>query len=288
VSVLRALLTQVDGWDQQARILTFFHENQFAYPQRNPKQNDFQFTAINFNTALASDKIGFNSNYNLFSFLAGCRKFLQSASDMKIEELVDDLEQKSTLLYPGIDFIKCDKIESVRNRETPVIVWNHRWEHDKNPDQFFETLLKLEAKGRDFHLILLGQSFQSCPKCFLTARQHFGRKILHYGFAESYSQYISLLKQGDIVVSTALHEFYGIAIIEAVRSGCFPVLPEKLSYPELFDSQYLYGENGLVKKLDALLQKDDVRLSDEESRKLTDKFSWLSLCNQYHDWLFTS
>ena len=286
VSVLRALLAKVDGWDQQARILTFFHENQFAYPQRNPKQNDFQFTAINFNTALASDKIGFNSNYNRSSFLAGCRRFLQSAADMKIEELVDDLEQKSTLLYPGIDFSKCDQVESERNRETPVIVWNHRWEHDKNPDQFFEALLQLEKKGRDFHLILLGQSFQSCPKCFLTAQQHFGEKVLHYGFAESYSQYISLLKQGDIVVSTSLHEFYGIAIIEAVRSGCFPVLPEKLSYPELFDSRYLYRENGLVKKLNALLQKDDVRLSDEEARELTEKFSWSSLSSEYHDWLF--
>ncbi len=287
VSVLRALLTQIAGWNEQARILTFFHENQFAYPQRNPKQNDYQFTAINFNTALASDKIGFNSNYNRSSFLAGCRNFLRSASDMKIEELVDDLKQKSTLLYPGIDFTKCDQIKSGKKRKTPVIVWNHRWEHDKNPDQFFEALLKLEERGRDFHLILLGQSFQSCPKCFLTARQHFGRKVLHYGFAESYSQYISLLKQGDIVVSTALHEFYGIAILEAVRSGCRPVLPDKLSYPEIFDSRYLYGENRLIQTLDALLQNGDVRLSDEDATSLTDKFSWSSLSSQYHDWLFT-
>ncbi len=286
VSVLRALLTQVDGWDQQAKMLTFFHENQFAYPQRNPKQNDFQFTAINFNTGLASDKIGFNSNYNRSSFLAGCRKFLQSASDMKREELVDDLEEKSTLLYPGIDFTECDQVKQSWDREVPVIVWNHRWEHDKNPDQFFEALLQLEKKGRDFHLILLGQSFQSCPKCFVTAQQHFGKKVLHYGFAESYSHYISLLKQGDIVISTSLHEFYGIAIIEAVRSGCFPVLPEKLSYPELFDSPYLYGENGLVKKLDALLQKDDIRLSAEKAIELTEKFSWSSLRSKYHDWLF--
>jgi glycosyltransferase involved in cell wall biosynthesis len=189
-------------------------------------------------------------------------------------------------LYPGIDFTKCDQIKSGKNRETPVIVWNHRWEHDKNPDQFFEALLKLEEKRHDFHLILLGQSFQSCPKCFKTAKQHFGKKVLHYGFAESYSQYISLLKQGDIVVSTALHEFYGIAILEAVRSGCFPVLPEKLSYPEIFDGRYLYKENGLIKILGGLLQKDDVRLSDEEAKRLTEKFSWSSLSNQYHDWLF--
>lgn len=285
VAVLRALLTLVEGWDQKASLLTFFHENQFAYPQRNPKQNDFQFTAINFNTALASDKIAFNSSFNRNSFMEGCRKFLKSASDIKLEDLMHKLQQKSSVLYPGIDFTEFDRIKRGKRGKKPVIVWNHRWEHDKNPEEFFQALVELKEKGYDFDLIILGQSFQSCPKCFAKARQHFGKAILHYGFAQSYSCYINLLKQGDIIVSTAIHEFFGIAVLEAVRGGCLPILPNRLSYPELFEKKYLYGEGELVAKLKAMLN-DNVELPHKKSMELTERFSWSSLADQYQHWLF--
>ena len=35
------------------------------------------------------------------------------------------------------------------------------------------------------------------------------------------------------MLSTARHEFFGIAVAEALRAGCLPWLPARLSYPEL-------------------------------------------------------
>jgi len=35
------------------------------------------------------------------------------------------------------------------------------------------------------------------------------------------------------VLSTARHEFFGIAVVEALLAGCLPWLPDRLSYPEL-------------------------------------------------------
>lgn len=286
VAVLRALLAQVKGWNKGAAILTYFHENQFVYPaQYGGKTNVFAFTAINFNTALASDRIAFNSSFNKESFLNGCRRYLKNASDMKFPETIDSIEKKSSILFPGIDFTEIDR-ENVKDEvHIPVIVWNHRWEHDKNPEEFFTALRSLYDDNIDFRLIILGQSFANSPLCFQEAGKTFNQKIIHYGFADSYEEYVRLLCRGDIVVSTSLHEFYGISIIEAVRAGCIPVLPDRLSYPEIFPGKYLYSQGTLVEKLRLLINKKE-RLQKKVSKKITEKCNWQNLQHSYQHWLF--
>jgi hypothetical protein len=56
------------------------------------------------------------------------------------------------------------------------------------------------------------------------------------------------------VVSTAHHEYFGIAITEAIYAGSFPILPNRLVYPERipprFHQQCLYSDDAdLVSKL---------------------------------------
>jgi glycosyltransferase involved in cell wall biosynthesis len=203
---------------------------------------------------------------------------------MKLLAAVEAMEEKSEVLYPGIDFTEIDAAPG-RNEDTvPVIVWNHRWEHDKNPDEFFGVLETLKGEGLDFKLILLGQSFQTVPCCFNRARDHFKVEIVHYGFVASYSGYISLLKQGDIVVSTSLHEFYGISVIEALRAGCLPLLPGRLSYPELFENKFLYRKGKLEESLRTAVSKR-LYLDPMEGKRMTDKFSWKALSPDYERWL---
>ncbi len=292
VAVLRCLLDRLAGWDQTTRILTYFHENQFVYPKRFAQAGHHFFAGINFHSALASDSIAFNSRYNQESFFDGCRRGLKAAPDMQLPAVMTELAEKSRILHPGVNFSAIDGLERPAMQKTfseaidiPVIVWNHRWEHDKDPESFFAALDILSKSGIDFRLIMLGQSFSESPACFSQAEKRLQDKILHFGFAKSYDQYLQLLCLGDIVVSTALHEFYGIAIIEAVRAGCWPILPDRLSYPELFDRRFLYKPGKLTEMLAEVISKRP-RLTTEEVKTMTEKFGWQHLKSRYVDWLW--
>ena len=47
--------------------------------------------------------------------------------------------------------------------------------------------------------------------------------------------YLELIGTCDVVASTARHEFFGIAVAEAMAAGCAPLLPDRLNYPALVE-----------------------------------------------------
>lgn len=284
VAVFRAMLFQVKGWNSRARILTYFHENQFDYPLRFADPSRHQFTSINLHSALASDDIAFNSHHNRDTFLQGCRTVLKKVTDMGLPDLVPAVMGKSRILHPGIDFTAIDTLPWKKPTQPPVIVWNHRWEHDKDPESFLKALVKLQERNIDFQVIFLGQSFNKPLSCVPEAEKKLRSTVIHSGFARTSKHYAALLSQGDIVVSTAQHEFFGIAVIEAVRAGCVPVLPDRLSYPELFDKQFLYDEDSLADRLEEILRRGQ-RLDRETARAMTGRFSWQSVRQDYAEWL---
>ncbi len=288
VAVLRSLLISIRGWNPAARINTYFHENQFAYPGQIADPTIRQFTSINFTTALTSDCCAFNSKFNLKTFIRGIESSLKKATDIKLQSCVDDIRQKSVVLYPGMNYSTIDQVQvktTKDNKRPPVLVWNHRWEHDKGPDSFFDALYFLQQKGVAFRLIVLGESFVNRPQCFEDAHTRLEKEIIHFGYAESREQYAELLHQGDLIISTAKHEFFGISVLEGIRAGCFPLLPDDLSYPELYDKKYLYPPGKLVQRLAALL-KDPIRLEKETAHALTERFDWHECETLYKNFLF--
>lgn len=283
LATLRALLIQLDGWNPACRLLLYFHENQFAYPVQFADPGIFQFTGINFNSALAANSLAFNSEYNRRTFFDGFGRLLKKAADMSFPGLIEAVKSKSQVLFPGLDLQLIPAPEQTDVKRA-VIVWNHRWEADKNPRQFFQVLTELQRQGIDFGLILLGQRFSRLPECFDRVEERFADNLLHCGFVEEYQEYVQLLGQGTVVVSTASHEFYGLAVIEAVRAGCIPLLPERLSYPELFPKMFLYKEGELLEKLRAHCRRPE-RLSADLARGLTAGFEWGTLRAAYRKWL---
>ncbi len=263
----------------------YFHENQFSYPGQVDDPGRHQFTAINFASALAADRLAFNSRYNLETFLDGIRQYLKKAADMQLTHLAAAVTAKSRVLYPGIDFTAIDEAPAPpRETGAPVIVWNHRWEHDKGPEAFFQALFALSDAGVDFGLIVLGERFASCPEIFTAAREKLSRHILHFGFAPSRKEYARRLKQGDIVVSTARQEFFGMAVLEAVRAGCRPLVPDRLAYREIYPEEFRYRPGRLFTRLKKLLE-NKCTFSEMHGRKLTQGFAWPAMIPAFRRWL---
>jgi glycosyltransferase involved in cell wall biosynthesis len=224
---------------KKTHCVCYFHENQFHYPFRTEitdSEKQIMYTSIT--TALAADSILFNSDFNRKTFLAGALTFLnQLPVTLDKPRIIDNITNKAQV-FP-IPLMIEPNLQEARNNP-PAILWNHRWEHDKCPEVFFEALFSLADAGLDFKLIVLGEQFDRAPAIFTEAREKLADRTIHFGFVRSRTEYEALLARSDIVVSTTAQEFYGLSILEAVACGAIPVVPDALSYPELLPAEYRY------------------------------------------------
>ena len=74
------------------------------------------------------------------------------------------------------------------------------------------------------------------PDVFLRSKELLHDRCVQWGFVERREKYFELLSKSDVIVSTALHEFFGLSVVEAIYAGVHPLLPRRLSYPEIIRS----------------------------------------------------
>lgn len=221
----------------------YFHENQLLYPWSprdadTKKGRDLHYAFINYSSALAADRLYFNSDYHRHAFLGALPGFLARYPDFENKETVPELEAKSDTLWLGMDLNAFDAYRC-ENRgvdsDRPLILWNHRWEYDKNPIGFFRILYQLLDRGIEFDLALLGESFDEAPPYFVEAKKRLGNRIVHYGHAEQFSDYATWLWKADLALVTSNQDFFGGSVVEAIHCGCHPILPNRLAYPDHLD-----------------------------------------------------
>ena len=70
------------------------------------------------------------------------------------------ISSKLKILHLGCDLTKMKCLDNIIN-DIPIILWNHRWEYDKNPEDFFKCLKEIQSKNIDFQLVILGVYFAS-------------------------------------------------------------------------------------------------------------------------------
>jgi glycosyltransferase involved in cell wall biosynthesis len=290
---LPIFLTLAGAWAADTPVAVYFHENQLTYPLQAGEKRDLHYGFVNFVSALGADRVFFNSAYHLQAFLDELPRLLKHFPDHNELGTLGEIQAKAQVLPLGLDLARLDAHRPKQaTTGRPLILWNHRWEYDKDPESFFQAVYVLEAEGIDFGLVLLGESFRKQPDEFLQARQRLPDRIVHFGYAEDASAYAQLLWQADIVVSTALHEFFGAAVVEACYCGCFPILPNRLSYPELIPeachNDCLYGDlGGLLDRLrQALLHAGEIRAFSLQAHMAP--FDWTVMAPRYDQLLESS
>ncbi|XP_036066623.1 glycosyltransferase-like domain-containing protein 1 isoform X4 [Oryzias melastigma] len=241
----------------------YFHENQLAYPVRKEQDRDFQYGYNQVLSCLVSDVVVFNSHFNMDSFLSSIPSHMKKIPDHRPKNLDELIRPKCVVLSYPVQFPDVTR------------------EHDKNPELFFNTLLKLKEQELHFQVSVLGETFTDVPDIFPSSKRLLDSHILNWGFLSSKDDYLQVLCDADVVVSTSNHEFFGVSMLEAVHCGCFPLCPKALVYPEIFPVQYLYSTpEQLFKRLKELCKRPGIARR-HVVKVDTSKFSWTSLKPQF-------
>jgi glycosyltransferase involved in cell wall biosynthesis len=271
----------------------YFHENQLTYPwspgDSDPEtQRDLHYAFINYASALAADAVLFNSSYHREVFLAALPGFLKGFPGPSEAASVTGIAHKSRVLPLGMDLKRFDPYRPQGPREpgSPLILWNHRWEYDKDPEAFFAALYRLVDEGLDFRLAVLGESFGKAPAVFQQARKRLADRVVQWGYLENFGQYAQWLWRADILPVTSRQEFFGASVVQALYCGCRALLPERLAYPghvpEGARASVLYREDeNLVDRLRVLLCEPDAPAGSLSG--FVGRYDWEILAPVYDD-----
>jgi glycosyltransferase involved in cell wall biosynthesis len=286
-------------------VAVYFHENQLGYPwspnERDSAGSRRHYGFINFTTALSADRVLFNSKYHMDSFLGDLDPFLGAFPDHNEVLSIERIRDKSRLLYLGMDFERFDSAISKESappsdeKSPPLILWNHRWEYDKGPEEFFQALNILMRGGLAFEVAILGEHFEKIPKLFDEAKEVLGERVVHFGYATDYAEYVRWLNRADIVPVTSTHDFFGSSVIEAIYGGAIPILPKRLAYPEhipkgFHGSCFYEGFDDLVNKVEGAInkvalgvEKGEGRFSNGALREHVSRYGWQEMAPLYDE-----
>jgi len=292
---LTTFLALTRGTSSACRCALYFHENQLTYPwspgDPDPgEKRDLHYAFINYASALAADAVLFNSSYHKDAFLGALPGFLKGFPDATEPASVGHIAAKSRVLPLGMDLKKLDRHRPQEGREPgpPLILWNHRWEYDKDPEAFFSALYLLAEEGLDFRVAVLGESFGRVPAVFKQARERLGTRVVQWGYLESFAQYAQWLWRADILPVTSRQEFFGASVVQALYCGCAALLPERLAYPEHVPAEnaarFLYRDDeGLADRLRLLL--GEALGAGEALGNSVGYYDWEYLAPVYDDYL---
>ena len=269
----------------ECKIFLYFHENQLTYPwfeQREDisRKSDLNYAFINYSSALVADRVFFNSNYHQTIFLEAIEGFLKILPEPRNIETIDVIRKKSKCLYVGIDF-KDHSEHQIDSK--PIILWNHRWEYDKNPTLFFDSLLELKKENIDFGLIVLGEQSTQENEKIHRLQKELKANTIHWGYVSNEQEYQNLLSKCNIAPITSIQDFFGISLIESCHAGLYPIIPNRLAFPETIPfEQYFYkNDSDFLNTLKNVILEERFQQRQSSLMEYCNKYNWEILIKKY-------
>ncbi len=292
-------------------VVIYQHESQLVYPVADGNY-DNGAALRNWMSWCAADLVLFNSYYHMRAVAEALPAFVASHPDDTHVPMLDPVIGRFEVFPVGVDLDRIPELEPFprsdgagsepgqvqiveKNGSAPIeaqpptILWPHRWERDKDPAAFVAALKKVEEAGLDFRLVLAGQDPPSGSASAVAERaeaeDRFADKIVASGdFCRR--DYLDLIQRCDIVVSCARHEFFGVAVVEAVAAGCMPLLPNALSYPEIIRPPWhrsvLYQPGTFGTRLvEAVAHIDELKPEMTGLAQSMRRFDWSNLASTY-------
>lgn len=236
-------------------VAMYLHESQLLYPAAPNQRPDNAAALTNWRSMAAADALWFNSAFHRDAIRGALPALLRSQPEPTHEHLIDQVFANTAVLWPGVATNWLIAGERTSNA-VPRVLWNQRWAHDKNPRSVFAALVAMAEQGLEFTVALAGENQRPDSDDVAWVTDRLGDRVDHQGYAPA-AEYERLLLSSDVVVSAADHEFFGIALVEAMAAGAVPVLPARLSFPELVEPAWhdvaLYPDGALRSRLTEVL-----------------------------------
>lgn len=261
VSLLVALIKS-NRPNNAPKILVYLHENQLTTPfssqDRDVKNHThWHYGMAHWRSLMVADGFVFNSRTHKNAFHEALPKLIneqcpRDSVQWHLKRAQELLETKCTVLKNGLELDELVSLGNARKRplqeeKIPTILWNARLEEDKNPGAFLDMLHQVKRPTKQekqlFQIIILGADSSKEKRWETRIKREFSRELIYLGWCTTREEYAHWLQRSDIVISTANHETFGISIVESVFCGALPLLPKRLSYPELFPSEYFEKEH---------------------------------------------
>jgi len=266
-------------------IALYMHENQITYPVLGRNRTERLYGVISWTSLLAADGVAFNSEFHRRQLLEALPGFLRDAPDERQLHRIAEIEPKSVVLPVGCELAT---LETGPKSEPPLIVWNHRWDADKDPGAFLRMAARLD--DLEFEVALLGERFVDQRPDHDRAVEALGARVVVDGYLER-DRYRDVLARATVIVSNAHQEFFGVAVVEAMAAGALPILPRRLVYSERIPSEaeerclYRTEDDAVELLRTALEDPETARAAGLRLRAGVMPYDWSGVAPAYDAWL---
>ena len=224
------------------KCVVMFHENQLTFPWSPTDQDpdlgrDLAYSYINVSSALAADQVWFNSAHHRDVFLKAVDLWMSKMPKPRLHGPAARIAARSHVVRLGLSFDGWDALKP--NAATPwaecrvpVLLWNQRWSWDKGTDAWMKLVHGILEQDIPAEFVVLGESKGRLPDGWEAMRDKMGSRCLQWGFADSKADYVQWLWRSTAAPLAPKQEYFGLAMVEAMRCDVMPWVPESHAYTE--------------------------------------------------------